>query len=296
MQQASAKTILTKAPFEGGNWFSIDYHMNLYRGCCHGCIYCDSRSDCYNVENFDTVRVKEHALAILEREIRQKKSAGVVGFGAMSDSYNPFEREQQITRSALALLERYGFGVSIETKSDLIVRDIDIFTDLSRRAPAILKMTVTTADDALAARLEPHAPPPSKRFEALTGLSAAGLCTGILLMPVLPFLTDTAENIKAIVRRGHECGVRFIYPQFGVTLRGRQRAYFYDRLEESFPGLKRCYQGVYGESYLCKSPKAKELYALLQNECERYGIAYRMQDITRLARRDYPVSEQLRLF
>lgn len=295
MENLGAKTILSKVPFEGGSWFSIDYHMNLYRGCCHGCIYCDSRSDCYRVDDFDTVRVKEHALDILEGELR-RKSGGIVGFGAMSDSYNPYEREQQVTRAALMLLERYGFGVSIETKSDLIVRDADILTAIARQAPAILKLTVTAADDTLSSLIEPHAPPSSKRFEALHKLSAAGLSCGILLTPVLPFLTDNEENILEIVRRGKECGVKFIYPMFGVTLRGRQRDYFYKALDERFPGLKRRYQGAYGERYLCASLREKELYTAFCEVCERFGILYRMEDITRLFRRGYPVSEQLRLF
>lgn len=156
------------------SWFGTDHTMNIYRGCPHGCIYCDSRSECYQNEDFDRVRVKENALEILRDDLRRKIRPGVVGTGSMSDPYHPLEERLQLTRNALALLDAYGFGVAIATKSDLIVRDIDVLTLLHAHAPVLCKLTVTTCDDALAARLEPGAPSPTRRLEAVRRLSQAG--------------------------------------------------------------------------------------------------------------------------
>ena len=294
METVPAKTIVTRVK---NGWFGNDYNMNIYRGCCHGCIYCDSRSECYHIDDFDRVRVKENALAIIRDDLRRKVRTGVVGTGSMSDPYNPFEKELQLTRHALELLDAYGFGVDIATKSDLIVRDIDILTGIREHSPVLCKLTVTTADDALAARLEPHAPPPSARLTAIRRLSGSGLFAGILLMPVLPFLEDNEENVLEIVRRAAENGARFIYPAFGVTLRQNQRVYFLDRLEEAFPGrgLKDTYIRRYGETYECRSPRAKALWEAFRQACDRCGLLYEMRDIVRAYRQGYG-DGQLSLF
>lgn len=165
MQEVEAKGIMS-AIKHGNMWFGADYNMNLYRGCCHGCIYCDSRSSCYQVDHFDTVRKKKNAIAILNRELQSKKKKGVIGIGAMSDAYNPFEKEEQLTREALKLIAHYQFGVSLETKSDLIVRDIDLFQQIHKNASAIVKVTITCADDALSKEVEPNVCVSSKRFAA----------------------------------------------------------------------------------------------------------------------------------
>lgn len=279
MEYIPAKTIVTRN--KSAAWFGADYNMNIYKGCCHGCIYCDSRSDCYRVENFDRVRAKENALELIRNDLRRKVRAGVVATGAMSDPYNPFEKEMQLTRHALELLSAYGFGAAVDTKSSLVTRDIDVLREISGQSPVIVKLTVTTADDALAGKLEPFAPPPSLRFEALRMLSEAGIFAGILLMPVLPFLEDSAENVLSVVRQAHRNGARFVYPMFGVTLRRNQRDWYYQKLEEHFPGqgLKEQYARRYGESYLCHSPQSKALWDLFRAECGRLGLLYRMQDI-----------------
>ena len=294
METVPAKTIVTRVK---NGWFGNDYNMNIYRGCCHGCIYCDSRSECYHIDDFDRVRVKENALAIIRDDLRRKVRTGVVGTGSMSDPYNPFEKELQLTRHALELLDAYGFGVDIATKSDLIVRDIDILTGIREHSPVLCKLTVTTADDALAARLEPHAPPSSARLTAIRRLSGSGLFAGILLMPVLPFLEDNEENVLEIVRRAAENGARFIYPAFGVTLRQNQRVYFLDRLEEAFPGrgLKDTYIRRYGETYECRSPRAKALWEAFRQACDRFGLLYEMRDFVRAYRQGYG-DGQLSLF
>ncbi len=293
MEYIPAKTIVTRT--KNTSWFGTEYNMNIYRGCCHGCIYCDSRSDCYHVENFDTVRVKANALSIIRDDLRRKVKTGVVATGSMSDPYNPFEEELQLTRHALELIDAFDFGVSIATKSPLVTRDIDVLKDIAQHSPVIVKMTVTTADDALGQKIEPHAALNSERFRALKTLSEQGIYSGILLMPILPFINDTRENIISLVRLAKESGVRFIYPGMGVTLRGNQRDYFYRQLDRLFPGMKAQYIRRYGDQYSCGSPHAKELHALLAEACEKAGILYRMQDIIRRYKMGYG-DLQLRFF
>ena len=295
METIPAKSIVnrTKDP----SWFGTEYNMNIYRGCCHGCIYCDSRSDCYHNDSFDQVKVKADALRIIRDDLASKVKTGVVGTGSMSDPYNPFEEKLQLTRHALTLLEAYGFGVAIATKSDLITRDIDVLTSINRTMPAICKITVTTCDDALAAKVEPHAPSPSRRLAAVERLSATGLFTGILMMPILPFLEDSPENIRDIVDRAADAGARFVYPALGMTCRAGQREYFYRKLEEQFPGqgLAERYQRRYGPRYECPSPKARALWEVFQEACNRRGLLYSMGRIVTASRRGHE-TDQLSLF
>lgn len=260
--------------------------MNIYRGCCHGCIYCDSRSDCYRIEDFHRVRAKDNALAIIRDDLSRKRRTGVVGTGAMSDPYNPFERQEKLTRGALELLHRYGFGVAIATKSDLIVRDIDLLQQIQTHSPVLCKLTITTASDAQAAAFEPHAPSSSVRFATLDRLATAGLFSGVLLMPVLPFLEDSTQNIVDIVRLAADNGARFIYPEFGVTLRDTQREYFYRALDRLYPDepMRARYYRQFGNSYSCRSPRAATLWPIFRRECESRGILYRMDDIVRAYR------------
>lgn len=280
MEWIQAKTILSGYA-ENNNWFGLNYNMNLYKGCNHGCIYCDSRSDCYRVDNFDQVRAKENVLPILERELQSKRKTGVVGTGAMSDPYNPFEKTYQLTKGALELINRYGFGISIATKSDLIVRDIDLLKRIAEHSPVLVKMTVTTADDDLCRIVEPNVSPSSHRMKAIRSLSEEGVFAGILMMPILPFIEDTEDNIKSIVDLAHQSGARFIYPAFGVTLRQNQRDWYYDKLNQLFPGLKEKYLAAYGNAYECGSPRAKALWSCFRSRCDQYGIFYRMEDIIR---------------
>lgn len=277
MEYIKAKTILQKC--KDTSWFGNDYNMNLYRGCCHGCIYCDSRSDCYQIEDFDKVRAKDNALMILRDELRRKVKTGVIGTGSMSDPYNPFERDERLTEKSLMLIDAYGFGITVITKSPLITRDIPLYKQIAEHSPVLCKMTITTADDRLSRLVEPRVAVSSERFDALARMSDAGVFTGITLMPVLPFIEDTEDNIRTIVRRAHECGVRCIYPAFGMTLRSGNREYFYQKLDESFPGLKDQYIRRYGNRYECPSPNAKKLWQVFTEECARYGILYEMKAI-----------------
>ncbi|NLK71371.1 MAG: radical SAM protein [Clostridiales bacterium] len=278
MEYISAKTIISSYA-ENNNWFGNNYNMNIYKGCCHGCIYCDSRSECYRVEDFDTVRLKENALNLIEKELKSKRKTGVIGTGAMSDPYNPFEKGLCLTRRALELIDKYGFGVSIATKSNLIIRDIDILQRIRKHSPVLCKITITTSDDEISRKIEPNVAVSSERFLAIKRLTDAGIFAGVLLMPVLPFIADNEENVLQLVKLAGESGARFIYPAFGVTLRANQRDYFYKKLDELFPSMKERYVGQYGNSYECHSPNARRLYKLLSEECRKYGILYRMNDI-----------------
>lgn len=277
MQTIPCKTILQKN--KTSDWFGNDYNMNLYRGCCHSCIYCDSRSDCYHIDDFDTVRAKENCIEILRDELRRKVRTGVIGTGAMSDPYNPFEKEERLTEKALMLIDAYNFGVTVITKSALITRDIDLYKQISEHSPVLCKMTVTTCNDDLCRKIEPNVSVSSERFDALAKMSSAGLKTGITLMPVLPFIEDSEENVLGIVRKAHECGVKYIYPAFGMTLRMNQREHYYRELDKLFPGLSDKYRRYYGERYECVSPNAKKLWNVFSIECDRLGIFYNMKDI-----------------
>lgn len=278
MEYITAKTIISGYD-EKNEWFGCNYNMNIYKGCCHGCIYCDSRSECYRVENFDSVRAKENALLMIQRELKSKRRKGVVGTGSMSDPYNPFERELMLTGNALKLIDSNGFGAAIVTKSDLITRDIDVLQSIKSHSPVLCKITITTCDDSLCKKIEANVSLSSKRFAAVRKLSEAGIYTGVLLMPVLPFINDTKENILGIVRQAKESGARFVYPAFGVTLRANQRDYYYEKLDKLFPGMKDIYMKQFGDKYSCGSPHAKVLYAMFKNECEKLGLLYRMPEI-----------------
>ncbi len=281
-----AKTIVTrtKAP---AAWFGADYNMNIYRGCSHGCIYCDSRSDCYRDPDFDTIKVKEDALRIIRDDLRRKAKPGVIATGAMSDPYNPLERETRLTRNALELINAFGFGVAIDTKGTLVTRDIDILSDIKSHSPVLVKMTVTVCDDALAQKTEPNAPSSSERFAALKQLSEAGIFCGVLMMPVLPFINDTEDNIAGILRLARDAGARFVYPSFGMTLRQGNREYYYLKLDEHFPHLKQKYIDAYGDRYVCTSRNAKKLWELFVNLCAEYGLLHEMKSIARAYKRGY---------
>ena len=283
MEYESARHLLHRS--RSTQWFGTDHTVNLYRGCCHGCLYCDSRSDCYRVGDFDRVRGKRDALRILRDDLARKVRPAFINMGAMSDPYNPFEGELLFTRHALELIDAYGCGVAVATKSDLITRDIDLLGAIQEHAPVVCKLTVTTTDETLAARLEPNAPSPARRLEALRALSSAGIFSGALLMPVLPFLEDRDENVLAVVEGAARAGARFIYPAFGVTMRPGQREYFLDGLERVFPGqgLKTRYLKRYGDRYQCVSPRVKHLWSVFTGACRERGILYDMKSIIRAA-------------
>ena len=295
MEFIKSKTILSRVKY-GNEWFGIDYNMNLYRGCSHGCIYCDSRSNCYHIDNFDVPKGKENALILLENELSKKKDKGVIGIGSMSDTYNPFEKEYEQTRGALKIISKYNFGVSIDTKSDMILRDIDLLKEINLKNNVIVKFTITTSSDELSKMIEPNVCVSSKRFQAIKILSDNGIFAGIMMNPVLPFITDSEENIKKIVKLAHESGAKFIHTYMGMTLRENQRDYYFKKLDILFPGLKDKYIKYYGERYNCVVPDYKRLYKVFTDECDKYGILYNMKDIISAYKKSIKTNEQISLF
>jgi len=274
-----AKTIITR--MGSSSWFGVWYNMNIYRGCSHGCIYCDSRSDCYRNTEFDTVKVKENALQIIRDELRRKVKAGVISTGAMSDPYNPVEKELKLTRNALELMNAFGFGVSICTKSALIARDVDVLQDIKAFSPVLAKISITAADDGLCKKIEPYVSTTSQRLEALAKLAESGIYSGVWINPVLPFLTDTEENILCILRMAKEAGAKFVITFMGMTLRSGNREYYYEQLDKQ--GLfyvKEKHIKRFGNRYENPSPNAKKLWSVFTAECERLGLLYDMKAIT----------------
>jgi DNA repair photolyase len=293
MQYINAKQILSG--FNTNDfWFGINYNMNIYKGCSHGCIYCDSRSDCYGIDNFDEIRIKKEALNIIQRELSSKRTKGVVGTGAMSDPYNPIEAEVKLTRGALNLINKYGFGISIATKSSLVVRDTDILLEISKHSPVLVLMTITTVDDNVSRVIEPNVNLSSERFASLKYISNHGIKTGILLMPTLPFITDSERNIDEIVDRASKSGVSYIYPSFGVTLRQNQRTHFLNKLEDIDSGLKKKYIDTFGNSYMCNTQNDR-LPNRFRQKCEEVGIKYKMAEIISDYKIDYQ-KKQLSIF
>ena len=295
MEFIKVKTILSKEKY-GNEWFGIDYKLNLYRGCPHGCIYCDSRSNCYHIDNFDIPKGKENALLLLEQELSKKKEKGVVGIGSMSDTYNPNELKYEQTRGALKLIAKYNYGVSIDTKSNLILRDLDLLKEINEKNNVIIKFTITTPNDELSKIIEPRVCISSKRFEAIKKLSDNGIFTGILMNPVLPFITDSEEDIKKLVKLAYESGAKFIYTYMGMTLRENQRDYYYEKLDKYFPNLKDKYIKYYKGYYNCAVPNYKNLYKIFTDECDKYNILYKMRDIIKAYKKEIKDNEQITLF
>lgn len=252
--------------------------MNLYRGCSHGCIYCDSRSLCYHVtdeHDFEDIEVKENALELLEETLQRKRKKCMIGTGAMTDPYIPLEYKIRQTRGALELIEKYGFGVCLQTKSDRVLRDIDLLQKINAKTKAVVQMTLTTFDEKLCKIVEPKVCGTRKRFEALKKLNEAGIPTVVWLSPILPFINDTKENVAGIIDMCHEAGVYgIICFGMGLTLRMGNREYFYRKLDEHFPGLKETYISAYGLSYELESPNGRELMRFFHRQCEKYGIVH----------------------
>ncbi|MCP4536187.1 MAG: radical SAM protein [Chloroflexi bacterium] len=271
IKEIQAKVLLSHVK-QPDTWFGLKYNMNLYRGCIHRCIYCDSRSECYQIKDFDgEVLVKVNAPELLRNELSRKRVKGVIGLGAMNDPFMPLPSPYDLTPSILKIIAQFRFPVHIITKSDRVLRVIDTLAEINE-VYASISFTVTTADDALAARVEPFASRPSARFAAMRALADRGIQTGVTLMPVLPFIEDTPENITAIIEQATANGASYVIPSMGMTMRDRQRAYFYEELDRHFPGLHQRYAHTYGERYGCESPRAAELYRLLDTLCRHHGL------------------------
>ena len=260
---------------------SSDNGMNLYRGCSHGCIYCDSRSKCYNMNHdFEDIEVKSNALELLENTLRRKRKRCMIGTGAMTDPYIPLEQRLQHTRKALLLIEKYGFGVALQTKSSRVLRDLDVLKRINEKTKAVVQITLTTADDTLCRIIEPNVSTTRERFEALKTLRDAGIPTVVWLCPILPYINDTQENIRAILDMCVEAKVRGVLCfGMGVTMREGNREYFYRQLDRHFPHLKQRYIREFGNNYVVNSPKNNELMKLYHRTCSDNGIMHSADEI-----------------
>lgn len=248
--------------------------MNLYRGCTHGCIYCDSRSRCYQMNHeFEDIEVKQNAPLLLEQALRSKRKKYMIGTGAMCDPYMHCEEELRLTRRCLELIEEYGYGLAIQTKSDRILRDLELLKKINRKAKCVVQMTLTTCDEALCKILEPGVCTTKRRFEVLQILKEEGIPTVVWMSPILPFINDTRENIEGILDycvRAEVYGIMCF--GIGLTLREGNREYFYAALDRHFPGLKERYHRKYGYAYEIASDRSRELLQLFYGTCRKHGI------------------------
>lgn len=274
--------------------------MNVYRGCTHGCIYCDSRSRCYGMEHdFEDVEVKRNAPALLEAAFRKKRVRCMIGTGSMSDPYQPLEEQMRLTRRCAELADRYGFGFTLITKSDRVLEDLPLLKRINEKTKCVVQMTLTTYDEALCRILEPNVCTTRRRVEVLKILRDVGIPTVVWLSPILPFLNDTEENLLAIL---HDCfltEVRGILCfGMGVTLREGDREFFYGKLDEHFPGLKERYIRTFGSRYQCTSPNNETLMRIFRRECRARGVLHRPDAIFAYLNEfeDRQAGEQLALF
>ena len=255
--------------------------MNLYRGCSHGCIYCDSRSRCYQfTHDFEDIEVKSNALELLEDALRRKRKKCMIGTGSMTDPYVPLENELEHVRKTLMLVERYGFGFTVITKSDLILRDLDLLKRINEKTKCVVQMTLTTYDEELCKKIEPGVCTTRRRFEVLKAMRDAGIPTVVWLCPVLPFINDTEENLRGILNYCVEAGVLGVLCfGMGLTLRDGNREYFYDQLDRLLPGMKERYMREFGNSYICSSPRNGRLMKLFHRTCEEAGIMHNNDEV-----------------
>ncbi|MCM1468613.1 MAG: radical SAM protein [Alistipes sp.] len=279
---------------------SSNNKMNLYRGCLHGCIYCDSRSRCYHMEHdFEDIEVKENAVELLENVLRHKRKKCMIGTGAMTDPYIPLEMETGNVRKVLSLIDEYGFGFTVITKSDRILRDLDLLKKINDKTKCVVQMTMTTFDEALCGKIEPNVCTTKRRFEVLKILRDEGIPTVVWLCPILPFINDTEENISGILDYCIEAKVYgVICYGMGLTLREGNREYFYEQLDRLFPGLKEKYIRTYKNQYIVDSPDNERLMRLFYQKCRENGMVHNNEDIFRYLREfeEKQTAEQLSLW
>lgn len=287
MHYVTAKSIL-----------SASNGMNLYRGCTHGCIYCDSRSRCYHMNHaFEDIEVKENALELLEDSLKRKRKKCMIGTGAMTDPYIPVEKEIQYVRKSLLLAEKYGFGFTLITKSAQVLRDLDILKRINEKTKCVVQMTLTTYDETLCRKLEPNVSTTRERFEALKILQKEGIPTVVWLCPILPFINDTEENLLGILNYCAEAKVYGIINfGMGMTLREGNREYFYRQLDRGFLGLKEKYIRYYGNQYVLSSPNEKRLIEIFNRICDKYNMVHDNNQIFEYLRTYEEKEEQLSLF
>ena len=272
MHFVDAKGILSG---NDGHW-----GMNIYRGCSHGCIYCDSRSRCYQFTHpFEDIEVKQNAPELLEAALRSKRKKCMIATGSMSDPYMHCEEKLRLTRKCLEIILRYGFGATLLTKSDRVLLDMDLLEEIHRKTKCVVQMTLTTYDDDLCRIVEPNVCTTRRRIEVLEEMRHRGIPTVVWLTPILPFINDTEDNIKAILAECIRVGVKgIICFDMGLTLREGDREYYYAALDKSFPGMKKRYIQRYANAYALPSPRAKELMGLFWNTCRQHGLLCTPED------------------
>lgn len=285
MHEITAKTILSQSN-----------GINVYRGCTHGCIYCDSRSVCYGMDHeFTDIGVKINAPELLEKALKSKRRRCMIGTGAMCDPYLHAERELQLTRRCLEIIKKYDFGAAVQTKSDLVLRDIDLLSEINHSTKAVVQMTLTTADDALCRIVEPNVCTTSRRFEVLCEMKRAGIPTVVWFCPILPYINDTVENVLAIVDYAARAGcVGIISFGMGMTLRDGDRQYYYAALDRHFPSLRERYERRFGDSYEIASPNGGELWRVFTEACEKAGLEHRTERLFSYLH-EFPEPQQLTL-
>lgn len=272
--------------------------MNIYRGCQHGCIYCDARSKCYQMNHrFEDIEVKENAPELLENALKRKRRKCMIGTGAMSDPYIPLEKELKLTRRCLEIINRYGFGVTVQTKSASVMRDIDLFTKINDKSKAVLQMTLTTADESLCRIIEPNVSVTKERFETLKAFHENGIPSVVWFSPFLPFINDTKENIDGLLKYCIDAKVRgIICFGIGLTLRDGDREYFYSRLDKHFPNMKERYIYTYGNSYQLTSSNNNVLMNRISEVCRNHGIMFGVENVFSYLHKFESKAEQLSLF
>ena len=272
--------------------------MNIYRGCQHGCIYCDARSKCYQMNHrFEDIEVKENAPELLENALKRKRRKCMIGTGAMSDPYIPLEKELKLTRRCLEIINRYGFGVTVQTKSASVMRDIDLFTKINDKSKAVLQMTLTTADESLCRIIEPNVSVTKERFETLKAFHENGIPSVVWFSPFLPFINDTKENIDGLLKYCIDAKIRgIICFGIGLTLRDGDREYFYSRLDKHFPNMKERYIYTYGNSYQLTSSNNNVLMNRISEVCRNHGIMYGVENVFSYLHKFESKAEQLSLF
>ena len=272
--------------------------MNIYRGCSHGCIYCDSRSKCYQFTHaFEDIEVKQNAPELLEKALRSKRKKCMIGTGAMSDPYMHCEEALGLTRQCLEIIKKYEFGLAIQTKSDRILRDIDLLDEINRSAKCVVQITLTTYDDDLCQILEPNVCNTKRRIEVLEEMQKRGIPTIVWLTPILPFINDTEENVTSILEECVRVGVKGIIDfGMGLTLREGDREYYYAALDKHFPGMKQRYIERYGNAYELPSPNAKVLQGILRRICKENGMLSNPNDCFRYMNELPDKYQQMSLF
>lgn len=272
--------------------------MNIYRGCQHGCIYCDARSKCYQMNHrFEDIEVKENAPELLENALKRKRRKCMIGTGAMSDPYIPLEKELKLTRRCLEIINRYGFGVTVQTKSASVMRDIDLFTKINDKSKAVLQMTLTTADESLCRIIEPNVSVTKERFETLKAFHENGIPSVVWFSQFLPFINDTKENIDGLLKYCIDAKIRgIICFGIGLTLRDGDREYFYSRLDKHFPNMKERYIYTYGNSYQLTSSNNNVLMNRISEVCRNHGIMFGVENVFSYLHKFESKAEQLSLF